>query len=256
MAQSPRRHDRWRAAGIHLLGSLLVAIAAAALVFGLWYSWPYEILAGGLDLFKLITTVDVVLGPLITLLVFNRLKTWRVLRRDLYVVVALQVCALAYGLHVIYLARPVALALEVDRLRVVRDSEIVHDELPLAPPSLRRLSWTGPVKVRTERPTDATELAEAIEKAFAGFDLGARPKYWRSWDDKARQQVLAAGKRLDELQARYPARRLELLAAVQATGIEADGLRFLPMLSQQDDWVALIDARTGEIVGYAPFSAY
>lgn len=250
------RRARWQAALIHLGCSALIALAAAALVFLVWYPWPYSVLAGGIGLFILITGVDVVMGPLITLVVFDRRKPWSELRRDLAIVVLLQLCALGYGLHVIFVARPVALALETDRLRVVRAGDVAETELPLAPPSMRQLSLTGPVLLRTERPTDPAEVLETVERAMSGFDLGMRPKYWRAWDAAASREVLAAAKPLDALRVRYAARRAEFDAAVARTGLKAPQLRYLPMLSQHDDWIALVDAQSGNLVGYAPFNAF
>ena len=45
--------DKLRAAGIHLGLSLLVAALAAALVFGVWYPYPYREISGGRALFDL-----------------------------------------------------------------------------------------------------------------------------------------------------------------------------------------------------------
>lgn len=248
--------SRGKAALFHLAGSALVAAAAAALVFMLWYPWPYTALAGGAGLFLLITGVDVVMGPVITFAVFDRSKGWPELRRDLAIVVLLQLAALGYGLFTMHAARPVALALETSRFRVVTANSVVADELPQAPEALRQLSLTGPIIVRTEAPVEPGEMLEAVEKALAGADIGARPKYWRPWGDTARKETLAAGKPLAELRTRYAARAAELDAAVARTGRPADQLRYLPVLSRFADWVALVDARTGDVVGYAPFDAY
>jgi hypothetical protein len=245
---------RIRAAVIHLALSAGIAGIAAGLVFLLWYPWPYTALAGGIGLFILITCVDVVLGPSLTLVVFDRRKSLTELRRDLAVIVALQVAALGYGLHTMFEARPVVLALEIDRLRVVSANDVLTSELPLAPPGLQRLPLGGPRLIRTQAPTDPKERLAAIDMALAGADLGARPKYWRNWDAEAARQVRTAGRPLDELRRRRPELAAELDAAIRLTGYESSELRFLPILSRHADWVALVNARSGQIVGYVPFS--
>src|SRR3990167_10424323 len=110
--------DRLKASGIHFLISLTIAALAGALVFGVWYPYPYREISGGRELFLILVTVDVILGPLITLAVFNRVKAWPVLRRDLLVVAFLQLAALGYRLWTVSLARPVHIVFEVDRLSV------------------------------------------------------------------------------------------------------------------------------------------
>ena len=95
---------RTRASAIHLVASTVVAALAGALVFFLWYPLPFREIAGGRELFLLLVAIDVVLGPLITLAVFNPRKPRTELVRDLSVVVLLQLAALAYGLHTVALA--------------------------------------------------------------------------------------------------------------------------------------------------------
>ena len=99
--------SRLRASAIHLAISLSIATLAALLVFGWWYPYPYRELSGGRELFTLVVAVDVVLGPLITLVIFNTTKTRRHLAMDFTVIGLLQVAALAYGLWTVFVARPV-----------------------------------------------------------------------------------------------------------------------------------------------------
>ena len=73
---------RLRASAIHLAISLSIATLAAWLVFGWWYPYPYRERSGGRELFTLVVAVDVVLGPLITLVIFNTTKTRRHLLMD------------------------------------------------------------------------------------------------------------------------------------------------------------------------------
>lgn len=58
----------------HLVGSVLVAMLCAGLVFGLWYPSPYGKVAGGFALFGIMVAVDVICGPILTLIVFNPSK--------------------------------------------------------------------------------------------------------------------------------------------------------------------------------------
>lgn len=249
--------SRLRAAGIHLLLSAAVAALAAALVFGLWYPWPYTVLAGGTELFVLITSVDVVIGPALTLAVFDRVrKPLRELQRDLAVIALLQVGALAYGMHTIFVARPVALVFEVDRMRVITAVDIPQGALDEAPPALRHLPLDGPRLLRVERPAQGAEKLEAIQMAAAGTDIGARPRYWRPWDATARAEVLLRSKPLAQLPAVDAARQGELDAAVQRTGRSMNQLRYLPLQARKTDWIALIEGTSGDVVGYAPFSGF
>jgi hypothetical protein len=119
MKLPPRVIAATNAAGIHLLCSLLIAALAGGLVFGLWYPFPYRELSGGRELFLLIIAVDVVCGPLLTLVLFNPTKPRGELWRDLGLVALIQLGALGYGLWTVWQARPLFLVQEVDRFKVV-----------------------------------------------------------------------------------------------------------------------------------------
>ncbi|WP_423596414.1 TfpX/TfpZ family type IV pilin accessory protein [Roseateles sp. MS654] len=244
---------RLRAAGIHLLSCLIVAACAAAVVLLVWYPWPYRIVSGGEDLLFLLMTVDVIMGPLITLAIFDLRKPRTELRRDLTIIVLLQLAALGYGLYAVYMSRPVVLALEVDRFRVTTAIGVEEAELPLASPPLRSLSVTGPRLVDVNLPDDNDKL-DAIMKGMAGLDLGARPRYWREWDSQSRQRALKAGRPVADWLATHP--EVDgLRSGIERTGLPPSRLLYLPMLARRNDWSVLVDKTTGDPVGFAPINA-
>src|SRR5262245_29793319 len=136
----PRRVvSRIRPAAYHLLGSTLVAGLGTLLLVWLWYPYPHNRLAGGLQLMAIMLSVDIVLGPVLTLVVAAPGKLVRALARDMAVIVVVQLFALGYGLHVLAAARPIGLVFEVDQMRVVSAADIDPDMLGQAPPALRSL---------------------------------------------------------------------------------------------------------------------
>ena len=246
-------HTRARAALIHLGMATLVAVAVAAMVFGLWFPGEYRRISGGTDLFILIVGVDLCLGPLITLIIFDRRKPAAELRRDVAIVVALQLAALAYGLHLVSISRPVVVVLEKDRFRVVPASATVENLL--GPQSeYRAISLTGPTLMRTALPTDRAKQTSSPD--LHGDGIGTRPALWQRWDDAARAEALAHAKPLASLAARHPNQKPALDAAVAKTGRPAAALVYIPMITFGEDWVALLDAAKGDVVGYAPLDGF
>ena len=251
----PGLKARVLAALLHVGGSAIVAGLTALLVFKVWYPWPFDLLAGGVGLFKLIVGVDVALGPLLTFAVFDVRKPRRVLARDLAVLVCCQLVAVAYGVHTMFIARPVAMALEGPRLRVVSAADVAVDELPQALPAFRSLSVTGPVQVGTADPQGDDKL-DAISKALAGQDVGARPKFWRPWDDAARRQARQAAQAVPAFIGRKPTTAAALRRALAEQGLNEAAVGVLPIVSRFGQSVALINLSTGEIAGYAPIDGF
>lgn len=247
--------DRLRAAAIHAGLSLLVATGAAALVFLVWYPYPYREISGGRELFTLVVAVDVVLGPLLTFTVFNRSKPWRELRRDLAVIVLLQLAGLAYGLHTVALARPVHLAWELDRMRVVHAVDVAEELLDRAPEGLRSLPWTGPTPVAVRPFRDAAEKAEATMAALGGVDLGTRPDLWQAYAD-ASERVRASTRSLAWLRVQKPSAAALIDAAVKDAGVAESELVWLPMVGRKTFWTVLLRKDNLLPVAYLPLDPY
>lgn len=242
---------RARAAGWHLSVSLVIAAAAAILVFGYWYPGDYRILAGGTDLFFIVMAVDVVMGPLLTFVVFDRSKGVPHLRRDILVIAVMQLIALSYGVHAMYWGRPVGLAFEFDRFRVVSLAEVVLVELPQAPPMYRRIPLDGPMLLAVRKSNSPEERADAMKAAITlGVDNSQRPKFWIPYDDQARARAVAIGRPLSVLSDRYPSAKDEIdrMHAAVEVNENRDALRFLPVRAKRDAVVVL--KSDGGVVGF------
>jgi hypothetical protein len=247
--------DRLRASAIHLAISLAIAALSALLVFGVWYPYPYREISGGRELFLLLVTVDVILGPLITLAVFNRTKPWTVLRRDLAFVAAVQLAALGYGLWTVSVARPVHLIFEFDRFSVVHAVDVPEEMLHLKPPGIEALPWKGPTLLSLRDFKSNQEQADATLAALAGLSLGARPDLWQPYL-LAVPNILKAAKPVSGLKQRFPDQAQRIDAVAQAAGRDAQTLLFLPMNGRKSFWTVLLDPVTADVVGFLPLDSF
>src|SRR5260221_1526349 len=125
-----KKVPRWQASGLHLLISVAIAAAVLALMLSLWYSGPLFEAAGGNDLLFILVGVDVVIGPLITLVIFRSGK--RGLKFDLAAIAVLQMGALVYGMHLVYLARPAFILFVADQFQLASAVQLDPDELAQA----------------------------------------------------------------------------------------------------------------------------
>lgn len=251
-----RWKERSRAAGLHLLASVGVALLAAVLVFHVWYPYPYGELAGGNGLFRLLVSVDVVMGPLLTFVVFNRAKPRRELWRDLSVIVLLQLAALAYGLHTVYQARPVYLVHEVDRFRVVMAADIEPADLVQAQPAFRALPYFGIRLIGVRPARDGDESLHSLELALAGKDLSLQPQRWQELDEANRAEVRRRARDMAFLRPRAKDGGKALDRLLADRGIPPEQVIALPLVGRRDDWSVLMDRRTLQIIGYLPIDAF
>ena len=255
LTASPFWHDRLRASAIHLGLSLVIAVVAALLVFGIWYPYPYREISGGRDLFVLVVSVDVILGPLITLAVFNRAKPWTELRRDLVIVVLIQLAALAYGLWTVSVARPVHMVFEFDRFRVVHAIDVPLELLDKTPSGVDALPLTGPTLLAVRPFRDDQEKMDATMAALQGVSLSARPDLWQSYTD-ASTRVLQAAQPVAILKARYRDRAAEMDKLVASAGGNPASVVFLPLIGRTASWTVFLDPATARVLATMPLDAF
>jgi hypothetical protein len=241
-----KKTTRWRASGLHLLLSVVVALAVLALLLFVWYPGPMFEAAGGRDLLLILMGVDVVAGPLITLIVFKAGK--RGMKLDLVVIGAVQLAALVYGTHIMFLARPAFIVFVKDQFQVATAVELEPAELEKAKYlQFKYLPRTGPVLAFADFPTDPAESSKLVDLALAGLDIQLFPRYFVPYPERA-QEVLAkawpiARARKEEPQA---AKRVDEYLARSGTK-EAD-VRYLRLRAPRAWLAVLIDARTAEPV--------
>lgn len=247
--------DRLKASGIHLAISLAIAALAAALVFLVWYPYPYREISGGRELFILVVTIDVILGPLITFAVFNRAKPMRALKRDLAVVGLIQLAALGYGMWTVFVARPVHLVFEYNRFRVVHAIEIDQAQLPKALPALQKLPIGGVELLGLREFKNSNEMADATLAALGGAQLSAQPTLWQPYAASA-AQIKREAKPVAVLKTKFPAQVAQIDAAIASSGKSMDQLSWLPMVGRKSFWTVLIDAQTTLPVAYLPLDSF
>lgn len=246
---------RLTAALIHLGISLAIAAVAAMLVFVLWYPAPYGELSGGRELFVLVIAVDVIIGPLLTFVVFSRGKRKAELRRDIATVGVLQLIALTYGLWTVAVARPIQLAFEFDRFRVVHATDVPEELVSRSPAGVKVFPWSGPRAVAVRAFVSPTEEIEATMAALQGIPLSARPDLWEPYE-LARPRIIAAARPATELQRRFPNRGDEIEDLISKLGRTTDTVRYLPVSGRHAFWTAFLDPTTGTILAFYPLDSF
>jgi hypothetical protein len=247
--------ERSKAAGIHLSAGLVVAVVTAFAVFGLWYPDPYWELSGGKELFLILLSVDVALGPLSTFAVFDLRKTWPVMRRDLAVIVSIQLVALGYGLWTLAVARPVHLVFEINQFRVVHAVEIPRELASKAPPGIPAKPWTGPTLIAVRPFANAQEKFEATLADVQGLPPAARPDFWQDYA-AAKFQVLLAAKPAAELEQRFPRQASDIRQAIERAGRQPGQVLYLPVVGRKVFWTALVDGKSAEVIALLPIDSF
>lgn len=245
--------NRFQAAGIHLAISAGVAVVVLAALLLVWYPQPYFRLAGGAGLMLILIGVDVVIGPLLTLIVFDPAK--KSLKLDLSVIAALQVAALVYGISVIAQARPVFVVFSGDRFTVVSANAIDPESLAAAKPPHDTLPMRGPVIVGARMPADANEREKVALLAASGLDLPVLPRYYVAFSEVL-PDLKAKARPIEELERQNPQAPGTVAAAIARSGRARESLAWVPVVGRLEVGSAIVDTARGEVVAVIPVSPF
>lgn len=244
--------SRLRAAAIHLAISALIGSALFAMVWFVWYPAPMLVGIGGHNIFLLLIGIDVVLGPLLTSIVFKSGK--RSLKFDLAVIAALQLAAMSYGLSSLLEARPVYVAALGDKFQVIQAPEIADLNLKNAGKS--RLPWFGPDLVGTAQPTEkfaAEEVAAVVQ--LAGGGLGHFPQFHVPYS-AMRDTILDKAKPISDLRKLNPEQVGEIDQWFASRGLAESLVKYQPIQISITNYAVILDAKTAEIIGITPFKPW
>lgn len=236
----------YKPALIHLGVSFMVALLAAVLIFKFWYPAPLSSAQGVNRLVLIMICVDVVIGPLITLIVYAPAK--KSLHFDLATIAALQTIALLYGLQAVNGGRPAYLVFNVDRFDVVAIKEVVPASLALADPQFG-ISWFGPRWVAARLPVDGARRTQILFSAAAGgADLPQMPEFFVPLEHE-RPQMLKRIHSLVELRQSNELDDAEWQALIDTFDRPESAMGYLPMRANVKDGAVILDAKTGEVLG-------
>jgi len=242
-------HTRWQAGAVHLAISIVIGALLFVLVRWVWYPGVLFRISGGAELALLVIGVDVVIGPLLTTVVFSRKK--KRLWFDLSVIALLQLAAFGYGAYITLAARPVFLVGAIDRVQAVGLNEIAPENWAGAAPEAQ-VSWWGPRWVGVTVPLDQ-RLREGIlfGEVGGGADMPFLPGLYQSLDS-VKSELL--------VHARSPS----TLSEASRSSIErvvgkenAAAARILPLVGRVGSAVLLLDEQgnPGRMIDADPWTA-
>jgi hypothetical protein len=235
---------RLKAFGLHLLASAIVlTLTLGALYLG-WYHWPGWYLADVPHVVAVMIGVDLVVGPLVTLIIASAAKSRRELGRDIAMIATVQLIALVYGTTALWNGRPLYYAFSDNCLQVIQAYDIDPDELDVARRQHAALvpHWYSlPRWIWAPLPKDPTESSKIISSAVqGGLDVTSMPRYFKPWAEGLpwlRTQL----KNVDDIGFFSGAEKKALKERMRVAGVATDRRDSIPLTGRGRPLLAVID---------------
>ena len=238
---------RLKAFGLHLTASAsALSLILGTLYLG-WYHWPGWYLAEVARVVLVMVGVDVVLGPLLTLIVARSSKPRRVLVRDIGMIVAVQLIALTYGTVSLWSGRPLYYAFSESLLQLVQAYDIDADEWALGRQQNPELSphwYSVPRWIWAPLPKDATERGKIVGSAIAGGDdVIAMPRLFRPWE-QGLPELRTQLKKVDDLAYFFGTEKKILKERMRAAGFDPEAADTMVLTGRGRPMLAVFDLKT------------
>ena len=181
--------NKFKAFAAHLGISLVIFIAILYVIIFHWYPPPFFTTDGGWQGIKIIAAVDLVLGPVLTFIVYKKGKAS--LKFDLSVIALIQTSALAWGLWVVHHERPYAAVFSEDYMITLLANDI---ENRFDDNRLQKFGGRTPLWIYSDYPEDPEKMQKLrIESINIQRNLHMFDEYYRVFDDYAKEKMRRKG---------------------------------------------------------------
>lgn len=227
--------NRYQAFAIHLLISLVLISAIWLLMRLIWFPGALFDVSQTWDGLQILILVDLVLGPLLTLVVFNLNNKTRVaLMRDLAVIFIFQLSGLIAGVNVVQSVKPVALVYTYDTFHVVTQRDL--DKLGIEESAFRPLDQRKPALIATAMPDNKADAKAMVllHSFIAEVPLPLQSERWVTLE----QQPVGSFSQAPETQS-----------ATVTEGTDCDGQR-VKIKSSRDSGTACFNHEQGSFTDF------
>ncbi len=243
---------RLKAFLLHLLSSASVLTLILGCLYLGWYRWPGWYLTDVTQVVLVMICVDVVLGPTLTLIIANQMKSRRELARDIGIIVVVQLCALGYGSVSLWNGRPLYYAFSENVLQLVQAYDIDANEAKLGREQNAGLAphwYSLPRWIWAPLPQDASASQKIVISAITGGDdVISMPKYFKPWDEGL-PSLRSKLKNVDGVAYFAKSEKRILKEKMKAAGLSGDELNTMPLTGRGHPLLAVFDPTSLQISG-------
>lgn len=256
---SNERRGSWREVSTqcafltHLAISATILGATCGVIFFVWYPAPYFGMKGAWDVLRVLIAVEIIVGPLLTLILFRPRK--RGLAVDVAMIGMIQLSALLYGTVAIFQERPYYTVFAVDRIEVLTKRDVAT--AAVAGTAFEHKPLVGPVLAVASVPSDPAEFQRLLQETlFEGKpDIERRPDRWSPYAE-SKDAVLARAEPLSTLLEKQPGAAEGIARLSRDLGVDPAEILYVPAVSGDRALTLVIDPETALPLGSLDFDPW
>ncbi len=228
--------ERFNASLLHLVFSACVLTFAIYLILWVWYPAPLHLAVGVTKIYLTIFLVSLIIGPLLTLIIYKHDKTK--LRFDITIIVLIQISTFLYGMHTVEQGRPAWLVFVVDDFEVVRPSDMGQHNSETIQTEYHAALWSSPQWIAAQYSKNAEiKQQQKEDEMFLGISLTTRSETYVPIE-QVNKAILERSKKLNTLDTFNTSEQV-----IHALKNWPQATAWLPLKAPEQDMVVLINAQ-------------
>ncbi|MGV6809450.1 MAG: TfpX/TfpZ family type IV pilin accessory protein [bacterium] len=228
---------------IHLAISFVISLSFLLFIITVWFPHDFMTLTGINHIALMIIGIDVILGPLLTFIVYNVKK--KHLWFDLTFIALLQASAFAYGAYTIYQGHPVYITFNADRFTLVSARDATPEKAKFKE---YKISTFGKPKLAyAESPTNTEERNTFLFSVLFqnAPDLDSRVDYYKPYQANI-DKILAKSLLAEHL---FKQDQHQALLKPYLNDYTLESLAFLPIQGKEAFMIYVLDRKTAQPLG-------
>lgn len=231
--------EKFLAALSHLIISSIVIFGLLFIIYKVWYPNGYADLSGLAEILLLVVTIDLIIGPILTFVIFKKGK--KTLKFDLAVIAALQIAAFSYGGFAIYKGHPSYVVYAGNRFELVATKDISPKDATLD--EFQVSTFGFPKLAYAKMPSDIT----LRNKILFDNDLEKHPELYKPLNDYLATIIERSFD--PERVFKEPHKQVLLEEFLVNKSASKDTLIFVPIVGSSKDATLALNKNTGEVAG-------
>ncbi|MCK8097134.1 hypothetical protein [Pseudoalteromonas sp. 1CM17D] len=228
---------------LHISLSLLLITLIYYIIIPTWYPSEFSKILAGTEIFTILISVE--LGLIITLILLLSIGRNNSKKEVLFIYClffSLQASAAIVGIKTLYEAKPMYIAYEFDRFRIVRPIDIIWGN------EKRKYNlFRGPTLYSTEKyPSNDIRLLKSIRDSINGIYPSFKKERLIPYEN-SKIDIIKNSRSLAALSNKKLNKIIELFGKV-----DINTLAYYPLVSYlSDEWIVIISLHDATIIGYA-----
>lgn len=224
--------SRYKAFAIHFAISFVIFLILLYFILVQWYPEPLFSTDGGWRVIRIIAGVDLILGPLLTLIVYKAGK--KGLKFDLSMIALVQILALSWGGWTTYNERPAAIIYTLDFFTPVPAYQLAEQGITVK--KLKKFGDSWPILIYSDIPKEKQQQV-LYEVLRTQKPLYLFSEYYKKFSTEQSEILKANSMNLEKYVENKP--KLKKLYLRSLSGTAKTNISYLALHSR-DKWVTAI----------------